>query len=508
MSLTDANGCTAQQAFTIGQGTPIDAGLVFTGETCFGPCDGTATVNPSGGNGPYTILWQPEPGGGQGSTQATGLCVGNYTVTLTDLLGCDSTYAFTILPFAPIDPGATITPETCSGSCDGSVVLAATGGVGVLTYVWTPEPPNGQGNAQATGLCPGELTVTITDQVGCDTTLTFTITGPPALALVVDQVVEASCANAFDGSIAITASGGTTPLSLDWVGPGGFTSNSEDITGLAPGDYVVTVTDDNGCDLSLPITVGALSTLVAVAGDDQQLCAGPSVVLDGSLSQGALTYQWTNDQGTVLGDVDVLTIPDLAPGTYTFTLTVTDGPCISTDQLTVVILDLPLADAGPDQTIFLGEETTLGGSPSGPEGSIFTWTPDSTLSSATVPDPVADPSLTTWYTLTVVAPNGCIDTDSVLITVVPEFIIPSGFTPNGDGANDTWVIDLIEMFPLCEVEVYSRWGEMLFQSVGYKQPWDGRYNNGPVPVGTYYYVVKLNDPEFPEPYTGPLTVIR
>jgi gliding motility-associated-like protein len=423
-------------------------------------------------------------------------------------LGCDSTYAFTILPFAPIDPGATITPETCSGSCDGSVVLAATGGVGVLTYVWTPEPPNGQGNAQATGLCPGELTVTITDQVGCDTTLTFTITGPPALALVVDQVVEASCANAFDGSIAITASGGTTPLSLDWVGPGGFTSNSEDITGLAPGDYVVTVTDDNGCDLSLPITVGALSTLVAVAGDDQQLCAGPSVVLDGSLSLGALTYQWTNDQGTVLGDVDVLTIPDLAPGTYTFTLTVTDGPCISTDQLTVVILDLPLADAGPDQTIFLGEETTLGGSPSGPEGSIFTWTPDSTLSSATVPDPVADPSLTTWYTLTVVAPNGCIGTDSVLITVVPEFIIPSGFTPNGDGANDTWVIDLIEMFPLCEVEVYSRWGEMLFQSVGYKQPWDGRYNNGPVPVGTYYYVVKLNDPEFPEPYTGPLTVIR
>ena len=508
MSLTDANGCTAQQAFTIGQGTPIDAGLVFTGETCFGPCDGTATVNPSGGNGPYTILWQPEPGGGQGSTQATGLCVGNYTVTLTDLLGCDSTYAFTILPFAPIDPGATITPETCSGSCDGSVVLAATGGVGVLTYVWTPEPPNGQGNAQATGLCPGELTVTITDQVGCDTTLTFTITGPPALALVVDQVVEASCANAFDGSIAITASGGTAPLSLDWVGPGGFTSNSEDITGLAPGDYVVTVTDDNGCDLSLPITVGALSTLVAVAGDDQQLCAGPSVVLDGSLSLGALTYQWTNDQGTVLGDVAVLTIPDLAPGTYIFTLTVTDGPCISTDQLTVVILDLPLADAGPDQTIFLGEETTLGGSPSGPEGSIFTWTPDSTLSSATVPDPVADPSLTTWYTLTVVAPNGCIDTDSVLITVLPEFIIPSGFTPNGDGANDTWVIDLIEMFPLCEVEVYSRWGEMLFQSVGYKQPWDGRYNNGPVPVGTYYYVVKLNDPEFPEPYTGPLTVIR
>jgi len=64
------------------------------------------------------------------------------------------------------------------------------------------------------------------------------------------------------------------------------------------------------------------------------------------------------------------------------------------------------------------------------------------------------------------------------------------------------------MFPDCLVEVYSRWGELLFQSNGYKVPWDGRYNGGLVPVGTYYYVIELNDPRFPEPYTGPLTIIR
>ena len=96
----------------------------------------------------------------------------------------------------------------------------------------------------------------------------------------------------------------------------------------------------------------------------------------------------------------------------------------------------------------------------------------------------------------------------MLVTVVPTIVIPSGFTPNGDGSNDAWVIDFIDLFPDCEVQVFNRWGDQLFQSVGYQQPWSGKYRDGFVPVGTYYYVIELNDERFPEPYTGPLTVIR
>jgi len=91
---------------------------------------------------------------------------------------------------------------------------------------------------------------------------------------------------------------------------------------------------------------------------------------------------------------------------------------------------------------------------------------------------------------------------------LPEIKIPNGFSPNGDGTNDTWVIDFIYKFPNCEVEIFNRWGEPLFFSTGYAIPWDGRYKGKPLPIGTYYYVIKLNDDFFPEPMTGPLTILR
>jgi gliding motility-associated-like protein len=188
--------------------------------------------------------------------------------------------------------------------------------------------------------------------------------------------------------------------------------------------------------------------------------------------------------------------------------TVTDGPCSDVDTVVVTILQVPVANAGPDQTLIGTGEVQLGGSPSGPPGSSYAWAPDSVLSDPTGANPLASPLETTSFVLTVVAPNGCVGTDTVLVTVLPEINITSGFTPNGDGYNDTWQIDLIDLFPECTVEIYNRWGELLFRSVGYGTPWDGRYNGGVVPVGTYYYVIELNDPEFPEPYTGPLTVIR
>jgi len=506
--ITDAAGCTLEVPFLVEQGDAIEADLQTTDETCFGPCDGTAAISPSGGEAPYTILWSPEPGDGQGTTQITGLCAGEWEVTITDALGCDTTITFGILPFQPIDPVAEVSDVLCNGACDGSILLFPTGGNGPYTYDWDPEPPTGQGIPSALGLCPGLWSVTITDAAGCDTTVGFVISEPPLLTAEVLGVDPASCANAADGAVSVDVAGGVPTYQYQWTGPDGFTATDQDLQDVGPGDYTLTVTDQNGCTIQLFVEVPALSTVVADAGADQQFCEGGALVLDGSGSSGATQLVWSDADGNVLGEGPLLDLGTLPAGVYTFTLAAIDGVCVETDQVTVVVLDLPEADAGPDRTIFLSGSVVIGGSPTGPPGAAIAWQPDSLLNDPVAPNPLADPPSTTWYFVVVTGTNGCVAVDSVLVTVVPDISVPSGFTPNGDGWNDTWIIDHIELFPQVEVEVYNRWGELLFQSVGYNMPWDGRYKGGLVPVGTYYYVIKLNDPQFPEPMTGPLTVIR
>ncbi|MCB0784196.1 MAG: gliding motility-associated C-terminal domain-containing protein, partial [Flavobacteriales bacterium] len=507
ITVTDSIGCVVQANAFVDEAPAIDAGLVVVGETCNGPCDGTATASPTGGTGGYTYLWQPNPPIGQGTAQVAGLCLGNWSVTITDSLGCDTTVSFTIDPYQPIVPQEILNPVTCNGDCDGSIVLDPLGGIGSFTYLWTPPPPNGATDSLATGLCAGSWTATVIDGVGCDTTLTWTITEPPVLALIVDSVTDASCSTAQDGAIYVSVSGGSPGYTILWTGPG-FSSGQEDITGLVPGTYVLIVSDTNNCSDSLVVAVQALATVVADAGPDINVCEGTAIVLDGSGSSGAGQFEWAEPGGPVLGTGPQLTIPASGPGTYDYVLTVTDGICSDQDTVSVTVLGGPFADAGLDQTIFLDETVVLGGAPTGPPGSTYTWAPDSLVGDPNAANPVGDPPVTTWFVVTVTAANGCTSIDSVLVTVIPEVVIPTGFTPNGDGYNDTWVIDFVELFPDIEVEIYNRWGELLFRSVGYQQPWDGRYEGGLVPVGTYYYVVVLNDPDFPEPFTGPLTVIR
>ena len=508
VNIVDAHACTSTVNFTITQGAAIVPGLTFIGETCNGPGDGEAHIIPSGGSGPLIFDWDPDPDNGDGTVDAFGLDAGNYTITITDSLGCDTVVPFTIIPFQPILPNETVTQVQCNGDCNGTIVLSTTGGFGNYTYDWTPDPDNGDGTNSATGLCVGGITVLISDALGCDTLVNFNITEPPALAVNVDQVVDALCSTANDGSITITVSGGTPNYGISWSGPNGFGSTSEDIAGLAPGVYTVTVLDANNCEASASATVGAITTVDANAGADITACNSDAIVLDGSASIGATTYTWTDPQNNIVGTNAQYTLPTLSAGSYTYTLTISNGPCSDNDQVIVTILAAPFADAGPDMSIFLQQTAMIGGNPTGPPGSTYNWQPDSLVNNASLANPTADPPATTWFVVTVTNQNGCNSIDSVLVMVIPEIVIPTGFSPNGDGVNDGWQIDLIDRFPDCTVEIYNRWGELLFESVGYAEAWDGTYNGGEVPIGTYYYAIELNHPDFPEPYTGPLTVLR
>jgi gliding motility-associated-like protein len=189
-------------------------------------------------------------------------------------------------------------------------------------------------------------------------------------------------------------------------------------------------------------------------------------------------------------------------------LVATNGSCSDQDSIIVNAYPLPVVDAGPFVSIPALATAGIGGSPTGPTGSTFNWSPATALDNITTANPTSSTTITTVYTVTVVDANGCSNSDTVTVFIYPQVIIPNGFSPNGDGKNDVWQIDLIYQFPDCEVEVYNRWGEQLFYSKGYAIPFNGQYKGKDLPVGTYYYIINLNHPSHPEALTSPLTIFR
>jgi gliding motility-associated-like protein len=119
----------------------------------------------------------------------------------------------------------------------------------------------------------------------------------------------------------------------------------------------------------------------------------------------------------------------------------------------------------------------------------YLWTPSTWLSSDTAVSPKSIPQDDITYRLTLTAEGGCTATDTIFIKVIKAPEIPNIFSPNGDGINDRWAIKYLKDYPGATIDVYNRFGQVVFRSVGYDLEWDGSYQGKPLPVGTYYYVI-------------------
>lgn len=466
--------------------------------SCNALCDGNISLTISGGTPTYTTLWS----NGASTSSITALCSGSYSVEVTDAVGCKAVKNFSINTVSPIVFSAPdLDNPQCHDDCNGSLTVIPIGGTMPYTFLWIPNNVN---TATTNSLCTGNYSVTVTDANGCPASNTYSLINPPTLTLTAVPT-DASCNTALDGSIDITMTGGVPAYSYSWL-PGGATT--EDLVNVLSGTYTVSVTDNFGCVKDSVLTINSTLTVNAIAGNDTLFCQNGTLLLDGSNSNGGVTYQWTEiPSGSIVSNTLITTVTP-ATGTNTYVLTATNGVCIDMDTIVVTSHALPNVDAGPMVSMPIFSSAGIGGSPTCATGVTFNWSPVTALDNPTATNPTSGTTVTTIYTVTVIDNNGCTNSDTVTVFIYPQITIPNGFSPNGDGKNDVWQIDFIYQFPDCEVEVYNRWGERLFYSKGYAVPFNGQYKGKDLPVGTYYYVINLNHPAFPDAYTSPLTIFR
>jgi gliding motility-associated-like protein len=170
---------------------------------------------------------------------------------------------------------------------------------------------------------------------------------------------------------------------------------------------------------------------------------------------------------------------------YTFTAT---NSCVNYKEQSIKVYPLVKADAGPDRSFLEGGSVGLLGSGTG-NNITYLWTLPATLNNATIPQPVASPTSDITYTLKVRSADGCESTDDVFVKMLKAPAIPNTFSPNGDGVHDRWDIAYLESYPGATVQVFNRYGQLVFESKGYTKPWDGTYKGKPLPIGTYYYLI-------------------
>jgi gliding motility-associated-like protein len=403
---TDSAGCTDSIQFTITEPSVLGVTLTSVGAIC-GIANGSATATPSGGTTSYSYLWS----NGQTSATATNLNAGTVTVTVTDGNGCTVTGSTLITQAgSPIIALVTFNNISCFGGSDGSVTVNASAGVPAYTYAWS----NGQTGPNATNLAAGTYTVTVTDQNGCRDNLTITLTQPTQLQGVISSTPNSCVSSLPNGTIGVVASGATPPYSYQWnTVP---VQNGPYVTGLAPGNYSVTISDARGCTAVVSGTVGQIPSPVVTAGPDVTFCEGEGgatiLAIASSGTPGYFYNWWCSNPPCGLDstfDDDPLANPTTSQWYY---VQVTDiNGCVSdTDSVFVAVLPKPIVDAGPD-VILCGDNApceiltpTITGAP-GPY--TYNWIPSAGLNDPTILNPCARPDTTTIYVLVVTAGNGC-----------------------------------------------------------------------------------------------------
>ncbi|MEE2700477.1 MAG: gliding motility-associated C-terminal domain-containing protein [Bacteroidota bacterium] len=515
--------------------------------SCFGELT-AITANISGGttsSGDYNILW-----GNGDTTNQTILGGGTHQILVSDDVGCEDSATVFIASPNPLTVDTNATNPSCLGN-DGIIDIVINGGTLPYEILWS----TGENSTSIDSLVDGTYWVIVVDSCGIKDSLAVEL-APYISNLNIDNVnlIQPSCSDT-DGVIDITVSGGFTPLTYDWNN-GAIT---EDLSGVAYGNYTVLITDNCGLKTTATYTLNQMTntvsangfydylslwsavtvngayppfsvnwTSISITGDSiQGLCEGNypitvidsencedtfsidvlynvnqlvdaaiSTVIDTSWGIGPFLYLWNDGQTTPTAD-------SLCEGLHS--VTVTDGStfaCEFSESFTIDPLSVILH---PDVSIVDCEDDFDGTIIVNPSGGTpnyrFLWSTGDTL------DRLDDNLNPGTYYVSMYDKNGCQIDTSIQISAIGTDCIPNVFSPNGDNVNDVWELEDSFLYDESTITIYGRFGKKMYESVGYNTPWNGTNKKGnAVPDGAYFYVITLKGSI--DPIRGTITIIR
>ncbi|MEM8906635.1 MAG: M43 family zinc metalloprotease [Bacteroidota bacterium] len=325
LTITDQSGCSLVRTIDLEAPVALSLNLVASDETTQGAGDGAIVATASGGVPPYTYLWNT----GATTSSLFNLSPGGYTVSISDQNGCllvgQTSVAGGSVDCTALAGNIQTTAISCHGLADGTAQASPANGNGPYTYFWN----NGATSSTVTGLTSGSIMVTITDANGCTFVTEDFIAEPLALDLNVLSTDE-SVAGTNDGTANAIVSGGTPGYTYQWNN--GATTSS--INDLSPGNYTVTISDQNGCTHAAQAIINAgpadCSALLAVVESENVSCFGSGDGAIGVIATGGVppySYFWSNSNVGAIQN-------DLTAGTYTVTVGDNNG-CSHIETITI-----------------------------------------------------------------------------------------------------------------------------------------------------------------------------
>ncbi|MCB9283975.1 MAG: proprotein convertase P-domain-containing protein [Lewinellaceae bacterium] len=515
VTVTDANGCQANASVNITQYDPMTITVIFSPVSCAGYMDGELAVTAvSGGSesGMLNYTWSANPG--LNDDVISGLAGGQtYGVTVTDDQGCSATGSVFLVEPNPMSIQVSGQDASCFGSANGAAtVTSVLNATGMVNYQWGPNA-NDQTTQTASNLQAGVYAVEVVDALGCIATGTVEVDQPPPITVDFD-VSPNDCFGYQDGVVSATPGGGVGGFEYAWsTGSGGTI-----IDKLPAGWYYLTLTDANDCVLEDSVEVTQPDIINPGIEVQDVSCFGDRdgrIIITPQGGTGPYLYS--------LNDVNYTgssTLVGLYAGPYTLYIRDANG-CFWFDDLSVnqppaMEVIIPLA---PEVSINLGETILLSAYTENNQGPAqLTWSApyDGTLSCTECDETTSNTENTITYQVFAIDTVGCEATGKVIVRVIKErvLLVPTAFSPNGDGHNDRLLVHGQEGSLVTLFRIFDRWGELLYEARNFpvndpNTGWDGTFKGQAMNSGAFLWYAEVEYIDgLQQTFKGTTTLIR